>query len=278
MRIWTRAIFFAVGVLVNPAGAAGGPSGEKIVISRATFVSQNAGRDWSFNTSGSPPCIYRFEVHSGDVWPHDVDTGQPTVERSEVTGPIDATNVGGYGVEVWTAYQFKIEIGESSSSPWVVMGDWHMQMDPGDIGVSSPWQLELLAGDLLGFDTRTSTEKPIRTNPHMHYIWKSSAPVVRGAWHSLVSRTVFDWHTAGKGAIDMWLDGEQVVSYRGPVGFNTARPPYFKFGIYRSAAPEPLSVDYTNVDVSLSSLMSRVSQPPAICGEKKPWHSRRRFR
>jgi hypothetical protein len=242
------------------------PDDAEVALDGLSFSSQNANRSWSLETAGRPICSERFEVRSGDVWPHDLQTGNAGTERSELAGPIDATNPGAFDTNVWTAYQFRVQRGARVTSPWVVLGDWHMLPDPGDIGAGSSWQLELDAGDILGFETRTSTEKPIVDGPHMHYIWKSAAPVSRGVWHSLVSRAIFDWRPDGNGAIDVWLDGTQIIRYRGPVGYNTTRPPYFKFGVYRAAAPETLAVYYSNVAVSRTSLLSRVTQAPKICG------------
>ncbi|MGD0190500.1 MAG: heparin lyase I family protein [Rhizomicrobium sp.] len=252
-------------VVLSTAADGDTPNGVTVAVNGQTFLAQNASKDWSLVARGTPLCLYRFELRAGDVWPHDVDIGHGGYERSELSGPGDAGDVGAFDADVWTAYQFRIAPGARSTPDWVVLGDWHMQPDAGDAGVSSPWQLELLPGDILAFDTRTSTEKPIRTNPHIHDIWKSSAPIARGRWHALVSRVVFDWHPDGKGEIDVWLDGKPIVDYRGPVGFNTARPPYFKFGIYRAPAPETLAVAYANVEISRSSLVRRVAHPPQVC-------------
>jgi hypothetical protein len=257
---------FAAVASAAPAARAGVPDNAQVAVDGLSFSSQNANRGWSLETAGRPICAERFEVRSGDVWPHDVQTGNMGTERSELAGPIDATNPGVFDTNVWTAYQFRVRRGVPTTSPWVVMGDWHMLPDPGDIGAGSPWQFELDADDILGFETRTSTEKPIVDGPHMHYIWKSAGPVTRGVWHSLVSRTIFDWRPTGEGAIDVWLDGAQIVRYRGAVGYNTTKPPYFKFGIYRAAAPETLAVYYSNIAMSRTSLLPRVTRAPNICG------------
>jgi hypothetical protein len=245
------------------------PNGTTIVVGAVPFTAQNASRDWSLTADGSPSCRYRFEVRAGDVWPHDIDVGHGSYERSELSAPGDARNVGAFDTNIWTAYQFRLEPGAASTADWVVLGDWHMQPDPGDAGGSSPWQLVLLPEDRLALDTRASAEKPIRANPHIHYIWMSPGPLTRGVWHSVVSRVDFDWHPDGQGAIEFWLDGRQVAHYRGAIGYNTARPPYFKFGIYRAGAPETLDVDYANVEISRSSLMRRVMHPPNVCGERR---------
>jgi len=259
-------VMIAVFLSAAPGARAGVPDDTQVTIDRLSYFSQNANRTWSLETAGRPICSERFDVRSGDVWPHDIQTGNAGVERSELAGPIDATNPGAFDTNVWTAYQFRIQRGVPVTSQWVVLGDWHMLPDPGDIGASSAWQFELLAGDILGFETRTSTQDPILVNPHMNYIWKSAAPVTRGVWHSLVSRAIFDWRPDGTGAIDVWLDGAQIIRYRGAVGYNTTRPPYFKFGVYRAAAPETLAVYYSNIAISRASLLPRVTHAPKICG------------
>ncbi len=228
---------------------------------------QNADRSWSLNLKGDPPCLYRFEVRAGDRWPGEIQTAD--VERSEVHGPVDDTNPASSDAETWTAYEFRIEPGAPDSANWVVLGDWHVRPDPEDSPkMSSPWQLELRKGDILVFDIRVSDQKPVRTNAPEWHIYTSPAPVTRGVWHSIVSLADFDWRPKGNGGVAVWLDGKEIVNYHGPFGYNTTEPPYFKFGIYRSAASEPLAVDYANIETSRSTLASRIHAPPPVCEAK----------
>ncbi|HTT83084.1 MAG TPA: heparin lyase I family protein [Rhizomicrobium sp.] len=232
------------------------------------YFAQNADRDWSLNLNGSPPCLYRFEVRAGDRWVQET-ANNSGVERSELRGPTDENDPARFGAETWTAYQFRIEPGAPSSAEWVVLGDWHVRPDPEDSPkISSPWQLELRRGDILVFDIRENNEKPIRHNAPELHLYTSPEPVSRGIWHSIVSVADFDPRVDGSGGVTVWLDGKEIVNYHGPFGYITTRPPYFKFGIYRSDAPETLAVDYANIETSRASLAARIHAPPPVCPSK----------
>jgi hypothetical protein len=254
-------------LLSGPAAIAGPTDKTPVAVSGLNYFAQNADRDWSLNLKGNPPCIYRFEVHPGDRWMQEVQ--KSSVDRSELRGPTDDTNAAHFNAETWTAYQFKIEPGPASTAVWVVLGDWHVQPDPGDTAImSSPWQLELRNGDILVFDIRASSEKPVRDIAPEQHIYTSPAPITRGIWHSLVSVANFDSRPRGDGGVTVWLDGNQIVNYHGALGYITSRQNYFKFGIYRATAPETLAVDYKNVEISRASLAARVHSPPAACAAK----------
>lgn len=60
----------------------------------------------------------------------------------------------------------------------------------------------------------------------------------RGRWHDLRYRIRF--HLT-EGAVAAWLDGVQVVDYRGPLGFDDDPPDvYFRLGLYRNRMVEPM--------------------------------------
>jgi Polysaccharide lyase len=254
--------------LLGGAAAQAGPADKTPeIVGGQIYFAQNADRDWSLNLTGDPPCLYRFEVRAGDRWLG--ETQNAAVERSELSGPADATDPARFGADTWTAYRFRIEPGAPSTADWVVLGDWHERPDPGDSPqMSSPWQLELRRGDILVFDIRISSEKPVRRNAPERHIYTSPTPVARGVWHSIVSVADFNWRPQGNGSVAVWLDGKQIVNYHGPFGYNTTKTPYFKFGIYRSAAPETLVVDYTDVETSRTSLASRINAAPPDCTAK----------
>jgi hypothetical protein len=253
-------------LLITTAAEGGLMSKVRIAVGNQLYWTQNAERPWSLNLEDDPAC-YRFELRAGDRWVG--ETQVATVERSELSGPGDETDPAIFRTPVWTAYQFRIEPGPPSTAPWVVLGDWHVRPDPDDTAtMSSPWQLELRKGDILVFDIRLSSEKPVLDiAPELH-VYTSPAPITRGEWHSIVSVADFDWRPKGEGGVTVWLDGATIADYRGPFGYDTARPPYFKFGVYRAAAPETLAVDYANVETSRYSLASHIHAPPPICSAK----------
>ena len=257
----------AVAMLSAAIAQAGPVDGTPVMVGNDGYFAQNADHPWSLNLTGDPPCMFRFELRSGDRWLQ--ETPGSVVERSELRGPVDETNPSRFGAETWTAYQFRIEPGTPSTAGWVVIGDWHVRPDPEDTGImSSPWQLELRRGDILVFDIRASSQKPVLGNAPEQHIYTSPAPIARGVWHSLVSVADFDWQPKGTGGVTVWLDGARIVDYHGPFGYNTRRPPYFKFGIYRVATPETLAVDYANIEISRTSLAARIHAPPKICGKQ----------
>jgi hypothetical protein len=258
----------AVAMISLTSAQAGPINGTQVMVSGNTYFAQNANRTWSLNLTDEPPCMYRFELRPGDRWVN--ETPGSVVERSELRGPVDETNPSRFDAETWTAYQFRIEPGAPSTASWVVIGDWHVRPDPEDTGImSSPWQLELRRGDILVFDIRASSQKPVLSNAPEQHVYTSSAPIARGVWHSLVSVADFDWQPKGTGGVTVWLDGEEIVDHHGPFGYNTARPPYFKFGIYRVATRETLAVDYANIEISRTSLASRIHSPPRVCGRQE---------
>lgn len=259
------AVCVATLALVATASQAGVMSKVRVTVGDRLYWTQNADRDWSANIKGNPACFYRFEVRAGDRWV--AEKQETAVERSELSGPADETDPAVFGEPVWTAYQFRIEPGPpTAAASWVVLGDWHPQPDPGDTSImSSPWQLELRPGDTLVFDMHASAGKPVLTIPPRHFLWTSNGPIARGVWHSIVSVANFDWRPRGSGGVTVWLDGAKIVDYKGPFGYNNTRPPYFKFGVYRSAAPETLVVDYANVETSRSTLGARIHTPPPMC-------------
>ena len=187
------------------------------------YVVQNAARPWSLNLRGDPPCRFRFEVRAGDRWLGEAQAA--AVERSELGGPGDATDPAVYGQPVWTAYQFNIEEGPANQAKWIVLGDWHVRIDPGDTAVMvSPWELELLPGEILTFDMHTTAQKPVTAFVPGHYLWKSLAPISRGRWHSVVSVAQFDWRPNGQGRVAVWLDGSKIVDYRSSSTTQTSKP------------------------------------------------------
>jgi len=64
---------------------------------------------------------------------------------------------------------------------------------------------------------------------------------MRGRWHQLVYHIRL---TPGpEGVLQAWLDGRQVVDYRGPLGFEDDRDSvYFKLGLYRDTFDQPMTL------------------------------------
>jgi hypothetical protein len=55
-------------------------------------------------------------------------------------------------------------------------------------------------------------------------------------WHDFIIES--QWTYQDDGFINIWWNKEQIVHYKGPVGYNDCRGPYFQFGLYRDSTSE----------------------------------------
>lgn len=71
-------------------------------------------------------------------------------------------------------------------------------------------------------------------------LYRSPEHGKRDVWHQFVARVVFDPFSSGE--LTVWIDGDQVVDYHGPLAYNDRKGPWFKMGIYRDAGPSPFVI------------------------------------
>jgi len=69
--------------------------------------------------------------------------------------------------------------------------------------------------------------------------------IERGRYYDMDIEVRFE--NNGNGFLNVWRDGEKIVSYSGPVGYDNGV--YFKYGIYRSEAEDSIAVNYRDVSV-----------------------------
>lgn len=223
------------------------------------FATQNSLADYSYRTSLLYPTLHRFEVRSGDHWGQDVidDGGTTTRERSELS---DSSPRLPMMTDIWVAYDIYIEPGPVSTASFVCLGQLHSTPDGSeDKAASPPWVIALDGPDL-NLYIRTKAEL-VATGSGIPTIYPVCPNVPRGRWHRLVSRLNYDWNVGGNGGVQLWFNGTKIVDAASPLGYNDAIGPWFKFGVYRGPATETLAVLYNNIDVSLSSLVGRVTSP-----------------
>lgn len=195
---------------------------------------------------------HRFEVRYGDSW------NSETVRNRAEFCCCDRVP---FGQRIWFSYDFYVHSG--TASRWNLLGQFHHTPDADDgSGVSPPFCVELKPGETLRFIRRYNSNS-IGAASNTSTVVMHQRPLTRCVWHRVVGSIVFDWK--GAGAVELWYDGVKIVSQAGvPIGFNDAQGPYFKFGIYRANVPETLVVEYANVELGYSSLLSRVTSPLPI--------------
>lgn len=226
------------------------------VRTRATIGGQDfnfatAGAPWSLQKSEAYPLMQRFSLRSGDHWSRDVVTS----ERSEA-GQRDRRLP--FRVPIWVAYDMLIVDGPPSTARFLVLGQFHATEDPGETPWSPPWSLTL-ANENLQLDLRSSPLPITPTNPVGDVlIIKRGIP--RNAWLRIVAEVTFDWRPGGVGGTKVWINGQLVANVTRPIGYNDQVAPYWKFGVYRHAAPEPIDVIYNDVQVGVEDLTNRVTR------------------
>ncbi|WOH69763.1 heparin lyase I family protein [Bradyrhizobium sp. BWA-3-5] len=202
-------------------------NGSTVHIGDSVYVVQNANQSWSLQESDTD--TLRFELRSGDHWSSPGYSDPTSAERSETGG--DTLYPAGTHINV--SYDFMIEPGATNTAKWIVLGQMHEE----SAGYSPPFAVELVNGDHMAIDIGTGKEVYLYTDPN---------PIQRGRYYSMNIQVKFD--NNGNGFLRVWRDGVQIVDYHGSIGTGAAT--YWKQGIYRSAAPETMTVHFRRLKIT----------------------------
>jgi len=214
--------------IATAASAFAPMSGADIDIGGLSYSVQNADRPWNLAVAG--PDELRFELRHGDVWSGDT----PVKERTEIAGE----TIYAAGSDIRIQYEFRVAPGARNTAQWLLLGQMHAD-DP----LTAPiFALELI-GEHLAVHIRN---KQPAGRYEEWFAYTDDQPIVRGRYYSVDVR--LHMHDDDNGSVDVWIDGEHVVDYAGPLGYGYGT--YWKHGIYRAAAPETMVVDYRNFSVS----------------------------
>jgi lysophospholipase L1-like esterase len=230
------------------------PDGSTTVVGGDDYQVESANRGWSASKAVDFPGLTRFELQHGDIWT--VDQGRrPPKERSELGGRKSFDE----GSDIWISYSMLIESGRVSTAKAVLLGQLH-HVDE-SVATTAPYSVWLNRGDRLSIETWASAEDPLLHNPlgRSRTLFSRSS-FERDRWHNFVHHVRFGHD--GSGTAQVWIDGVEVAHYSGRLGY--VGQYYWKFGIYRDAAPEQLAVQYANMEVSGDSLAARIDQPRSI--------------
>lgn len=171
----------------------------------------------------------RFELRAGD------DTGDGV--RAELKEGYNAP----LGREIWYSFSTLVPRDFPIADSRTVITQWHAEEDPGEaIAARSPVLAHRYDGRSLVIDIRYSSAKTQQANDGMARILYEQEGFARGVWHDFLYRV--RWSDKPDGLVECWLDGERVINYSGPVGYNDVRGPYFKFGLYHHIGDRPLVV------------------------------------
>jgi hypothetical protein len=170
--------------------------------------------------------VVRFEMIPGNRWYNDVGD-----ERTELDGYKQSFQV---GVPHWAAYTLHIEPGPRMTADWIVLGQI-----PGLMG-------HFVKNLIMTWSAAART---------LH-----SERIAQGVNYQFVEKFIVD---SVNGYYGSWFNGKQVVDYHGPFG-NIGKTYYPKFGIYRGAAPEAMTVRYTNYKFGTADLSGLIANPDPV--------------
>ena len=159
------------------------------------------------------------------VLPNDPPTaGAP---RCETTFSPGATGMP-QGRVFWHAFSIHIPEWRKTTDEQQLM-QWHA----GDNTNLQPIYSLLVRGTEMRLIMRYDTSAtPSRNTTVTRILWATSA-WPPNTWITVVTRALVSPNPAASPMISTWINGAQVVNYRGPVGYNTpSAQPYLKHGLY----------------------------------------------
>lgn len=190
---------------------------------------QSADKPYSFQFSREQSRLpgresFRFEIRKGDKWLH--GTSGKGSYRSEIStsefAPVNSTQWYGFS-------QFLPRDFPNVDSRLVIAQWWaNYRSQKTKDTAAPPLSLNYRNGILsvvLRYSDKDSWDD---TDPNRTVIYENKN-IFLGQWNDFVFQ--IRWSHKQDGFVNMWLNSKQVLSYKGPVGYNIG--PKFKFGLYR---------------------------------------------
>jgi hypothetical protein len=193
------------------------------------------------NTSGNKSwCLQqkddytlRFENRQGDDW--DSPYAGTGCNRNEVGVGDGEVYCFADGVEGNGSFTLTVEPGPANKASWCTIVQVHAISDtpPCPFAMGLQQNTDKLSVVL---------QDPVGGN---NYIYDTPQGLVRGQAYKI--RFQFKMGPSGGGYARVWIDDAQVVNFSGKIGASGNTKYWYKFGIYRGATSETLSMVFKNV-------------------------------
>ena len=171
----------------------------------------------------------RFELRKGDEIGWDQDS------RAELKDDFNAP----LNKEIWYGISLFIPEDFPELEKDCIVIQWHGDHDEGETARSPVLAVRIENREL--FITSRTSEQKIQTNnrgPSTTHFTLNDFP--RNEWLDFVVEVI--WSHNNNGSLKTWLNGDQIINYNGPIGYNDDLGPYFKFGLYKHSGNAPLVV------------------------------------
>ncbi len=209
-----------------------GANGAAFNVGGQSVQAENANKSWSLTQLNSN--TLRFSVHSGDHWTSGSYNDSPS-ERSEIQfAPLYSA-----GTQINVSETITVQPGPVNTASWCDLNQLHATTNVSP--TYSPFVIGLDQSDRLC----VVLQSPGQTQNNL--VYKSPNPVVRGQPMNLISQVSMG--PTGGGFVRVWLNGTQIVNFTGAVGATNSQY-YWKLGVYRGAAVETITADFSNVQIA----------------------------
>ena len=241
MRFFGSMKFKAAAVVVLSAATtlvAADPSDWAPSLQSTTYTFEKLSNGWRLMSPDKPYSItrsettrhpggssIRFELRGGDAWNEQVE---PSF-RSEISTDeyVAMDSVQWYGFSLLIPNDFPIEDNRC------VIGQWHdkAKTQMGEPN-KSPEVAQRFRNGRFYVTVRHSTERIVADPDKVaEEIVFETTHFPLGQWSDFVYQ--IKWSYRGDGFVNGWMNGKQIIQYRGPVGYNDDIGPVFNFGLYR---------------------------------------------
>lgn len=213
-----------------------------------SYEVQDAGQSYSMEQVDSQ--TLRFEVQPGDQAWFD---GGANLDRSEV----QMNNQWAIGTPITIEYQFMLEPGATDTSDWFVVSEMHN--DDVNYATSPPVSIMLAPGDYFWVQGRYCATNLDPSNSASNQVimnlYTAPTQIVRGQWYDI--KLQMNVNNDSSGYLYVWIDGNQVVNYNGPLGYGPTNGPqnYWEEGLYR---------DRENIDTAAQFRALTISPAPTL--------------
>ena len=177
-----------------------------------------------FGKAPDPADPKRVALRAAIVPADPLTAGAP---RCETTFSPGATGLP-QGKRFWHAFAIHIPDWRSTKDEQLLM-----QWNPGDGTGLQPIYALILRGPRMSLVMRYSTAAtPTRANTVVREVWSSSS-WPPNTWITIATQALISPNPAAGPVLRTWINGQPVVNYSGPLGYNTPTAlPYVKHGIY----------------------------------------------
>lgn len=136
-----------------------------------------------------------------------------------------------YNQSIWYGFSTFIPEDWPDLDSRTVISQWHATPDRGEIYRSPPLAIRYTGGQMTVTGIYSAERIQRRNDGDRLILYTHQGAWEKGIWNDWVFQVIWNWQRDGM--VKAWLNGEQIVDYHGPIGYNDAAGAWFKMGIYR---------------------------------------------